>query len=430
MRSRRPNATRKVTFRSKIDGSIQYYGVQPAIGEEAGKALILSLHGAGVEAIGQAGSYARKSWAHVVAPTNRRPFGFDWEDWGRWDTLEVLEHAQRALATDPLRTYVVGHSMGGHGAWHLGVTFPDRFAALGPSAGWISFWSYTGADRYAGASPISKMFLRATSPSDTLRLAQNLRGSGIYILHGDADDNVPVAQARTMKEHLSKFHPGFGYHEEPGKKHWWNKSDEPGVDCVDWPPMMDYLSRRSLPGVPRQIDFTTASPGVSAHSHWVWIDQQERALEPSRVRIRVDPHKRRFVGTTENVALLSLDTDALARKDGPILVELDGQKIEFPKLPEPRRVPDTASRGAVAAITNWIHLVRNDGAWRNGEHPIYTLRRGKWEGRYGPFKNAFRSDVLFVYGTQGSDHLEAMSITPPSHSAAMANDSPSPPGRR
>src|SRR5262249_29261570 len=95
-------------------------------------ALFLTLHGAGVEAIGQADAYAPKTWGHLVAPTNRRPFGFDWEDWGRLDAMEVLELARKELGTDPQRTYLTGHSMGGHGVWHLGATFPDRFAAIGP----------------------------------------------------------------------------------------------------------------------------------------------------------------------------------------------------------------------------------------------------------------------------------------------------------
>ena len=49
------------------------------------------------------------------------------------------------------RTYLTGHSMGGHGTWHLGVTFPDRFAAIAPGRGWISMWSYAGAKRPAAA---------------------------------------------------------------------------------------------------------------------------------------------------------------------------------------------------------------------------------------------------------------------------------------
>ncbi|MCZ6572956.1 MAG: prolyl oligopeptidase family serine peptidase [Planctomycetota bacterium] len=380
LRVRHPAQNRKVTFLSKIDGSVQYYGLQPATNDKPGKALILSLHGAGVKAVRQAGSYAPKSWAHVVAPTNRRPFGFDWEDWGRWDALEVLDLATNALSTDPLRTYVVGHSMGGHGAWHLGVTFPGKFAAVGPSAGWISFWSYTGAERYAGASPINKMFLRATSPSDTLRLTRNLTGTGVYILHGAADDNVPVAQARTMKEHLSKFHPGFGYHEEPGKGHWWNKSDEPGVDCVDWPPMMDYLSRRALPAAPREVDFTTAGPGVSPECFWVRVEQQVRPLEPSRVRMRVDPHKRRFVGTTENVARLSLDLAAVAAGKDAVQVTLDGTRV-------------TAS-----TVGKRAHFVKAVHGWRS----VASRATGKRADRCGPFKQVFRNRMIFIYGTAGT----------------------------
>jgi hypothetical protein len=39
--------------------------------------------------------------------------------------------------TNPRRTWLTDHSMGGHGTWHLGVAYPDMFAPIGPSAGWI-----------------------------------------------------------------------------------------------------------------------------------------------------------------------------------------------------------------------------------------------------------------------------------------------------
>ena len=91
--------------------------------------------------------------------------------------------------------------MGGHGTWHLGVTFPDRFAAIAPSAGWISMWSYAGATPCRGCRiPSSSSCSGPPSPSDTLALAQNLASLGVYILHGDADDNVPVDQARRMRQ--------------------------------------------------------------------------------------------------------------------------------------------------------------------------------------------------------------------------------------
>ena len=246
LRLRRPEQARKRTFRSTIDGSVQYYGVLPAQPEkgsngEQAKApqrpgLVLTLHGAAVEGIGQAEAYAGKPGLHIVAPTNRRPYGFDWEDWGRLDALEVLERAQQELQTDRRRTYLTGHSMGGHGTWHLGVTFPDRFAVVAPSAGWISMWSYAGSRRVEKASPLEQLVLRATNPSDTLALVRNLGPHGVYVLHGDADDNVPVSQARRMREVLGTFHPDFAYHEQPGAGHWW------GSPCVDWPPLFAFLN--------------------------------------------------------------------------------------------------------------------------------------------------------------------------------------------
>jgi hypothetical protein len=80
LRIRRPEQTQKRTFISSIDGSVQYWALNPAqpIGRTGPPpALFLSVHGASVEAIGQADAYSPKSWGHLVAPTNRRPYGFD-----------------------------------------------------------------------------------------------------------------------------------------------------------------------------------------------------------------------------------------------------------------------------------------------------------------------------------------------------------------
>src|SRR5262249_160764 len=59
LRVRRPQDSRKRTFRSGIDGSVQYYAVNPArplSADDRAPALILTLHGAAVEATGQADS--------------------------------------------------------------------------------------------------------------------------------------------------------------------------------------------------------------------------------------------------------------------------------------------------------------------------------------------------------------------------------------
>jgi len=386
LRIRRPGQSYKRTFLSDIDGSVQYYAVQPAWPERpvGPPALVLTLHGASVEAIGQADAYSPKSWAHIVAPTNRRPYGFDWEDWGRLDAMEVLADAQRALGTDPARTYLTGHSMGGHGTWHISLTFPDRFAAIGPSAGWVSFQSYAGGRGREDLSPAAAMLLRGAAPGDTATLVRNCAQQGVYILHGSADDNVPVSEAQFMRDQLAQFHHDFVYHEQPGAGHWWDASDEPGADCVDWAPMFDLFGHHALPPLEsvRQVDFTTASPGVSASCDWVRIEAQVHALQPSNVSIACDPLLRRFVGTTSNVARLSLDVAPL-QPGGPVLVKLDGTEIAG--LPWP--------------ATGRLWLAREGDVWTATDEPSPAL---KGPQRCGPFREVFRHRMLFVYGTQGS----------------------------
>jgi dienelactone hydrolase len=389
-----PMAARKVTFTSAIDGSVQYYGFVPASVPPAPSpggrppGLILSLHGASVEGIGQASVYAPRPWAHVAAPTNRRPYGFDWEDWGRLDAIEVLERVQREQKTDPTRVYLTGHSMGGHGTWHLGVTFPDRFAAVAPSAGWVSMFTYAGMRRQEDASPVGQLLRRPGRPSDTLALVRNLAPLGVYVLHGDADDNVPVDQARTMRAALGEFHADFAYYERPGAGHWW------GNECCDWPPLMDFLRARERPDSPgavREIAFTTANPGVSASYAWATIEAQDVLLEPSTIRLQGDPASRRIRGTTENVARLALDVGHL-EPGGPARVSLDGQEL-------------TGLPAVAPGLRLWF--VRDGERWSHAEPPAPGQ---KGPHRNGPFKDAFRHRVQLVHGTKGTPEENAWAL--------------------
>jgi pimeloyl-ACP methyl ester carboxylesterase len=382
LRIRNPTDHYKQTFRSEIDGSIQYYAVVPPnpLPERVGSsALFLSTHGAGVEAMGQADAYAAKSWGYLIAPTNRRPYGFDWEDWGRLDALEVLNLAQKKFQTDPAQTYLTGHSMGGHGAWQLGVTFPDRFAAVAPSAGWISFMSYAGASRSQTLGAVEEIIQRAGTGSDTLALASNYLQHAIYVLHGDKDDNVPVSEARKMKERLSEFHRDFLYHEQPGAGHWW------GNACVDWPPIFDLFARRKIPvqSAVTAIRFSTANPGVSSSSHWVTIEVQERALTRSSVDISYDPAARKLTGSTENVARLALRTSQF-NPASPVSVQLDGHNVDL---------------GALASNSDRLRLERRAGEWSVSSAHDPTA---KGPLRNGPFKEAFNHEMLFVYPTRGT----------------------------
>lgn len=394
LRIRGPGEPHHRTFISDIDGSVQYYAVLPAGPDQTASAsesaprpaLVLTLHGAGVEASSQANSYAQKPWAHIVAPTNRRPYGFDWEDWGREDALEVLRHVRRLYPHDPARTYLTGHSMGGHGVWSLAAAHPGRFAAIGPSAGWISFASYTGAGRYGG--PVGDILTAAALTSDPLQCAANYAPLGIYILHGEKDDNVPVEQSREMRRQLGRFHRDLVYHEQPDAGHWWDDSPEAGVGCVDWGPMFEFFDRRRRPepAAVDSVEFTTLNPATSPELHWLRVEAQSKPLRPSHVRLSVNAAARCFSGSTENVAALSLDVAFLA-PPAPLNITLDDQELKEVAWPsgEPR-----------------LYLLRDarTGAWRVAEQPS-PERKGPHRG--GPFKQVFANRAVLVYGTRGGD---------------------------
>lgn len=244
---RRRSESYRRTFISAIDGSVQQYAVQPATTQSPGLALVLSVHGAGVECINQANAYSGKSWCNIVCPTNRRPYGFDWEGIGRADAMEVLRTASKELDPDPQRILLTGHSMGGHGTWQLGTMYPGVFAAIAPSAGWQSFYTYVGKPRPAKDDAMAQLFEQACADTDTGRKLENLRGKPIYILHGDADDNVPVSEARGMRDALEKLGIKVaGYYEQKGAGHWWDGDASPGADCVDWPPMFEMFRSARL----------------------------------------------------------------------------------------------------------------------------------------------------------------------------------------
>jgi dienelactone hydrolase len=436
------------TFVSNIDRSVQYFSVAPPLrANEPGEklALVLTLHGASVEARGQAAAYAPKDWCYIVAPTNRRPFGFDWEDWGRRDAIEVLDYvlgssvrgpspqsepksepnrelqsklqsefvAVRDVEFDLRRVYLTGHSMGGHGTWQIGARYADRFAALAPSAGWSDFWSYMGADASVPSDPIGALLHRASNGSRTLLWAPNYAKLGVYVLHGDADDNVPVAQARRMREELSKFHRDFAYFEQPGAGHWW------GNECVDWPQIMEFFQRRSLPDREAATEVTVRLVDLDAarSSGFATVLAQTRPLEVSELRARAVPTERRFEVQTTNIEAFELRDAAV---DGSTVlrstllrsnlrrrwdawpegeggrVTVDGADLELPIARRSR------------AADGWT-LRRIDGRWQL-EPEDFRPEAHKQPGASGPFKEAFDRGFVLVYGTSGGAEENAWSL--------------------
>lgn len=381
LRVRKPTLTHRRTFISNVDGSVQYYAVNPAQRSSPDNALILSLHGASVQAQGQAEAYGSKESATLAAATNRRPYGFDWEDWGRLDALEVFADAQKRYPHDPAQRYLTGHSMGGHGTWSLGSLFPGQFAVIGPSAGWISFNSYGGANRVASTNPVTAAFSRAANQYDTLLFKENLKQTAVYVVHGDADDNVPVSEARTMRKELEAIgHPKLLWHEEPGAGHWWdNDPKTPGAACVDWPPMNRLFAACRRDEHPETASLVTVNPAVSATNAWATLEQQTTALEVSSFNLRREGNTLR--GTTKNAARLSVGLAGIRE------IVVDGQTLKHDGGP--------------------LTLENTGAGWKTTRKALPTL--AKSNRRSGPFKQAFTQRFVLVYGTAGLPEENAWS---------------------
>lgn len=371
-----------VTFVSDIDGSLQYYAVTPQSGGfKPNSSLFLSVHGAGVEAIGQARAYHSKDWGTLVAATNRRPRGFNWEDWGRLDALEVLDRAKTSFTPDPQRVYLTGHSMGGHGTWFLGATYPDKWAAIGPCSGYPTLKGYGSADGLipdSSGSTMEQMLLRTSNQSDVLKLAQNYKPLGVYVLHGDADRTVSVNYARQMRKVLGEFHTDMSYHEVIGGEHWF------GDQSVDWPPMFDFFKwhLRELDTAVNNIEFVTANPGISSSYYWASILQQSHPLQYSKIQLQRNRNTKTISGKTENVDMLSFSLKDFSG-DAQVKITIDGS----PEL-------SYSKKGSADSVM----LTKENGTWKiTNNYPT-----GKNPSRYGTFKDGFNHKMVFVYGTSGT----------------------------
>ena len=370
------------TFISGIDNSLQYFAVTPQ--SPAGtnnSALFLSVHGAGVEAIGQARAYKSKDWGTLVAATNRRPRGFNWEDWGRLDALEVLKIATETFKPDPQKIYLTGHSMGGHGTWFLGATYPDKWAAIAPCSGYPTLKGYGSADGLvpdSSSDPMEQMLLRSGNQSDVIKLSENYKPLGVYVLHGDSDKVVPVRYARQMKKVLADFHTDLSYYEYPGGEHWF------GDQSVDWNPLFNFFKwhNRPLDSTVNRIDFTTASPGISASFRWATILQQEHPLQYSNIKLERKSSTKIITGTTKNVRLLKLDLKQFASNTSLTIILDSSAPLQY-----------------VTTANDSLILLHENNKWAISGTPALSQ---KGPHRYGTFKDAFNHNMIFVYSTGGT----------------------------
>ena len=141
-------------FRSRIDDSVQPYGLVIPEGHawDRPAPLYVWLHGRGDKATDLHFVFERARKKGEIAPPGAivlHPFGrqcLGYKSAGETDVLEAVEEVQKRYRIDPERIVLIGFSMGGAGAWHLGAHFPQRWRLVSPGAGFAETARYQKLD--------------------------------------------------------------------------------------------------------------------------------------------------------------------------------------------------------------------------------------------------------------------------------------------
>ncbi len=174
-------------YEAHIDDSVAYRLMKPW-GFDSGKRypVIVSLHGAGGK--GKDNRKQLKDWNKLLADKQRRSdhpcYVLAPQTTRLWDAAD-LKNIKRVIAglssVDMDRIYILGHSMGGHGAYIIIQIDPGYFAAAAPSAG-------------AGRSKTAE-FIDASLIKDI----------PIWSFHGDKDRVCPIERDRKLFVKMKKL---------------------------------------------------------------------------------------------------------------------------------------------------------------------------------------------------------------------------------
>jgi predicted peptidase len=135
-----------------------------------------------------------------------------WQQQGGRAALAETDAAIAQFHGDPARVYLTGASAGGNGAWFLASRHPERWAAVLIACGFVSeFTGRTSGLAYPG--------LEGAGPDRYARMAQKVKSLPIWLVHGDADQNVSVEESRHMAAALKAVGADVRYTELPGADH-------------------------------------------------------------------------------------------------------------------------------------------------------------------------------------------------------------------
>jgi hypothetical protein len=223
---------------------------------------------------------------------------------------------QKAYSIDPDRVYLTGLSMGGGGTWHIGLRYPDRFAAIVP----VCAVGDMDLNFKPGTLPdYGRLLYSVNGPSAIAENASNLQ---VFIYHGDMDDAVPVEASRRMVEKFKSFgwlDENVHYFELPGVQHpaWDLSYRDANIFKILAP-----IRRNPFP--PRVVYSTSSTRYHQAY--WLRIDRIDKGLHLARIEGNFNGKV--FSIKVENISAFSILLDPQMVPSGEqIRVEVGGSVV-------------------------------------------------------------------------------------------------------
>lgn len=235
---------------------------------------------------------------------------------GEIDVLRVIEEMQRFYSIDPDRIHLSGTSMGGYGAWAIGLRHPSMFASLSAMAGQSDFflWERRARDEVA----YKTWCIAQNNPLD---LAANALHLPLLVQHGELDHLVPSQHSQIMVARLRELSLPVDFEEYEGQGHYIYWEDEPFAR------VFDFVADKVRETAPATIDFRTFTP---RQGQAYWLDVRGLARWGPAGEVQASIANDQLQVTTANLAELVVDPPAALRGAG-LQVVVDG--VDLGALP-------------------------------------------------------------------------------------------------
>ena len=373
-------------YRSRIDGSIQPYGmVVPESYSGAPMRLDFWCHGRGETMTELAFAQDRRKNVGQIPPNNRlvlHPYGryccankFA----GEIDLWEAYEHARKSYAINEDLLFIRGFSMGGAAVWQFGAHYTDRWCAINPGAGFSETPNFLNIFQAEDVSKIPAWQQTLWSWYNATDVAVNFSNAPTIAYSGEIDKQKQAADI--MAKQLRAENIELVHIIGPQTAHKIHPDSFAEIER-----RLDSIAMVGRDRMPREVSFATYFLRYN-RMYWVEINRLFTQWEQSRIHAEVDKENLVTVKTV-NIATFTLDMTAghcPLSQHGKVTVRIDGQDIDAPRPASDRSWLVHFSRASAGGRWSLVSELKEDN--------------GKRHGLSGPIDDAFMDAFLFVSPT-------------------------------